>query len=64
VDGQFGTHRSDGFFVPQNDAELFSCSPDVSFVLLRKAGHKVLPPTSTTATVETIAWWISQRFSY
>jgi pimeloyl-ACP methyl ester carboxylesterase len=39
----------DGLFVPQNDIALFSRSPDVSFVLLGKAGHKAfLHPTSTT----------------
>jgi pimeloyl-ACP methyl ester carboxylesterase len=40
----------DGLFVPQNDTALFARSPDVSFVLLRKAGHKAfLHPTSKTA---------------
>lgn len=53
----------DGLFVPQNDIALFSRSPDVSFVLLGKAGHKAfLHPTSTTAAVEAIACWINQRF--
>jgi pimeloyl-ACP methyl ester carboxylesterase len=55
----------DGLFVPQDDASLFSCSPDVSFALLRKAGHKAfLHPTSKTAAAEAIACWISQRFSH
>jgi pimeloyl-ACP methyl ester carboxylesterase len=53
----------DGLFVPQNDTARFSSSPDVSFILLRKAGHKAfLHPTSKTPAVEAIACWINQRF--
>jgi pimeloyl-ACP methyl ester carboxylesterase len=54
----------DTLFMPQNDAALFSSSPDVSFVLLGKAGKAFLHPTSKTAAVEAIACWIAQRFSH
>jgi hypothetical protein len=55
----------DGLFVPQNDTALFSGWPDVSFVLLGKAGHKgVFASTSKTAAVEGIACWINQRFPH
>jgi pimeloyl-ACP methyl ester carboxylesterase len=54
----------DELFVPQNDTALFSSSPDVSFVLLHKTGHKAfLHPTSKTAALEAIARWINQQFS-
>jgi pimeloyl-ACP methyl ester carboxylesterase len=54
----------DGLFMPENDTALFSSSPEVSFVLLRKAGHKALHPTSKTAAVQAIACWINQRFQH
>lgn len=55
----------DGLFVPQDDTALFSSSPDVSFVLLHKAGHKAfLHPTSKATAIDVIASWINQRFQH
>ncbi|HEY5926692.1 MAG TPA: alpha/beta fold hydrolase [Kofleriaceae bacterium] len=53
----------DALFVPQNDSALFTSSPDVSFTLLRNAGHKAFShPTSKHAAVKTVTDWLSSRF--
>lgn len=53
----------DHLFVPQDDSALFSSSPDVTFALLRHAGHKGFShPTSKTQAVHTVCGWLSARF--
>jgi pimeloyl-ACP methyl ester carboxylesterase len=53
----------DELFVPRDDSALFTSSPDVSFRLLRLAGHKGFSHfTSHLAAVDTVADWLSSRF--
>jgi pimeloyl-ACP methyl ester carboxylesterase len=53
----------DHLFVPQDDSALFSSSPDVSFELLRHAGHKGFShPTSKTKAVKVVERWIDDHF--
>lgn len=53
----------DALFVPKDDSALFSSSPDVTFELLRHAGHKAFShPTSKQAAVRTIKRWLRTRF--
>jgi pimeloyl-ACP methyl ester carboxylesterase len=53
----------DEIFIPVDDSALFSASPDVSFTLLRFAGHKLFQhPASHALAVGRIADWISDRF--
>ena len=53
----------DGLFVPQDDSALFTSSPDVSFTLLKRAGHKAFShPTSKNAAVKTVTRWLASRF--
>lgn len=52
----------DEIFVPQDDSALFTSSPDVSYVQLRRAGHKGFSHrTSRFAAVRTIRDWVNQR---
>lgn len=53
----------DALFVPQDDSALFTSSPDVSFELLKHAGHKAFShPTSKHAAVKTVSRWLDERF--
>lgn len=53
----------DEIFVPQDDSALFTSSPDVSYVQLRRAGHKGFSHrTSRFAAVLTVRDWLNQRF--
>ena len=53
----------DHLFVPLDDSALFSGSPDVSFALLRHAGHKGFShPTSKEQAVRTVRGWLRSRF--
>ncbi len=53
----------DHLFVPQNDSALFSSSPDVTFTLLKHAGHKGFShPTSKEAAVRTVKRWLADQF--
>lgn len=53
----------DALFVPQDDSALFTSSPDVTFELLRHAGHKAFShSTSKHAAVKTVARWLDSRF--
>jgi pimeloyl-ACP methyl ester carboxylesterase len=54
---------NDELFVPQNDTALFSSSPDVTFKLLKHAGHKGFShPTSKQAAVRTVTRWLADQF--
>jgi pimeloyl-ACP methyl ester carboxylesterase len=53
----------DHLFVPQDDSALFTASPDVTYELLRHAGHKGFShPTSKQAAVRTVARWVDDHF--
>lgn len=53
----------DELFVPQDDSALFTASPDVSFALLRRAGHKGFSHRLSRFTaVHTVHTWLDQRF--
>ena len=53
----------DELFVPIDDSALFSSSPDVTFALLRHAGHKGFShPTSKEAAVHTVVRWLNAQF--
>src|SRR5262245_1347032 len=55
--------ENDHLFVPQDDSALFTGSPDVSFVRLQHAGHKLFShPSSKNAAVKTVAGWLDSRF--
>ncbi|MDB4957932.1 MAG: hypothetical protein JWO36_5501 [Myxococcales bacterium] len=53
----------DHLFVPQDDSALFSASPDVTFLLLQRAGHKGFShATSKEHAVHTVQSWLDDRF--
>lgn len=53
----------DHLFVPQDDTALFSSSPDVTFEVLKHAGHKGFShPTSKQAAVRTVERWLDDHF--
>ena len=53
----------DHIFVPQDDSNLFSGSPDVTYALLEDAGHKAFQhKTSRHPAVHTILEWLDDRF--
>lgn len=53
----------DELFVPQDDSILFSSSPDVTFELLHRTGHKGFShPTSKEAAVRTVKRWLNDQF--
>jgi pimeloyl-ACP methyl ester carboxylesterase len=53
----------DHLFVPRDDSALFSGSPDVTFALLRRAGHKGFShPTSKDQAVRTVRSWLRTQF--
>ena len=53
----------DELFVPLDDSDLFSSSPDVDFVLLRNTGHKGFShPTSHGRAVVEVASWLGEHF--
>jgi len=55
--------ENDELFVPQNDSALFTSSPDVTFELLRRTGHKGFShPTSKEAAVRTVRRWLNEQF--
>jgi hypothetical protein len=55
----------DELSVPRDDSALFTSSPDVTFSLLLFAGHKGFSHfTSHAAAVDTVADWLSSRFSH
>lgn len=53
----------DALFVPVDDSALFASSPDVTFRLLRHAGHKGFShPSSKEAAVHAVARWLDDQF--
>jgi pimeloyl-ACP methyl ester carboxylesterase len=53
----------DHIFIPQDDSNLFSGSPDVTYALLEDAGHKAFQhKTSRHPAVHTILEWLDDRF--
>jgi pimeloyl-ACP methyl ester carboxylesterase len=53
----------DHLFVPQDDSALFSASPDVTFKLLQRAGHKGFShATSKHQAVQTVRRWLDEQF--
>ena len=55
--------EEDHLFVPEDDSALFSSSPDVSFELLKHAGHKAFThPTSKEAALHAVERWLASRF--
>lgn len=53
----------DALFVPLDDSDLFSSSPDVELVLLRNTGHKAFShPTSHARAVVEVSSWLRARF--
>jgi pimeloyl-ACP methyl ester carboxylesterase len=53
----------DGLFVPQDDSALFSGSPDVTFELLKRTGHKGFShPTSKERAVHDVGRWLNDLF--
>jgi pimeloyl-ACP methyl ester carboxylesterase len=53
----------DHLFVPVDDRALFTASPDVSFELIRRAGHKGFShPTSKDQAVRTVKRWLDEEF--
>lgn len=54
---------ADALFVPRDDSALFASSPDVTYKLLRHAGHKGFShPTSKRAAVTTVSRWLHEMF--
>lgn len=55
--------ENDGLFVPQDDSAMFSGSPNVTFKLLKHAGHKAFShPTSKQDAVDNVHDWLNARF--
>ncbi|MGN6110452.1 MAG: alpha/beta hydrolase [Kofleriaceae bacterium] len=53
----------DALFVPQDDTALFSSSPDVTFELLQRTGHKGFShPTSKQKALNTVVRWLHDHF--
>jgi pimeloyl-ACP methyl ester carboxylesterase len=53
----------DALFVPLDDSALFTSSPDVTFTLIPRSGHKMFEhPLAIGPAVETIRRWVLERF--
>lgn len=53
----------DALFVPLDDSALFTSSPDVTFRMIQKSGHKMFEhPYAVGPATETVRRWIVERF--